>query len=178
VGGGGKFRVMNEAMIIGALMYRAMEWTAAEVAIPNITQIYRWEADLIAVTKAWYTHEYEVKISLADFKADRKKRRKHAELAGVYKRGQGVRTTTPNYFWYVTNGFDLDCEQIPPYAGWLRVTNDSSVIRFELKKDAPLLHKEKLSDKARSRLARWLSYKLKNAYRKEHLKGYSIPRYD
>ena len=67
------------------------------IILPNISWSYlRWEADLISVTKSGFLHEYEIKISLSDFKNDFKKK-KHNTLRRNHPNMIGV----PNYFWYV-----------------------------------------------------------------------------
>ncbi len=43
------------------------------VAAPNYTPVGWWEADLWAVTRAGYAVEYEIKVSVVDFHADRAK---------------------------------------------------------------------------------------------------------
>ena len=50
---------------------------------PNTDKITGYEADLLAVTKAGYAYEYEIKRSLSDFRADKKKLEKHASLSGI-----------------------------------------------------------------------------------------------
>jgi len=46
---------------------------ASKLMIPNYTPAHWFECDLIRVTKAGYLEEFEIKISVADFKADAKK---------------------------------------------------------------------------------------------------------
>lgn len=148
---------LTEKLIIAALMQWEMEYGNKQVVLPNATAVYRWEADLLAITKAYYVHEYEVKLSLADFKADFRKKVKHKILDGGYS------WFKPNYFWYAV-GFDLDVALLPPYAGLLTITINGDKISINTVKVAPRLHTKKLHDKARNSLARWLSYKLKNEY--------------
>ncbi|MBP8055170.1 MAG: hypothetical protein KA314_04980 [Chloroflexi bacterium] len=165
---------MNEATMQAILMRYAMEEKHHEIAIPNITEIYRWEADVLSVTRAFLTHEFEIKVSKADYLADRKKKRKHEWLAAppLTDYWGAPKAHTPNYFWFATSGFEID--NLPPYAGWLVITPDKSRrygYSLKIRKDAPKLHQLKLEDKARLNLSRWLSYKLKNMYQAAYLSG-------
>ena len=115
--------------------------------VPNLSWFYG-QADLISVTKARFSHEYEIKCSKADFKRDFKdKVRKHKALAS----GKG---RIPNYFWFVTH-FEKDNNiVIPKYAGHIRLTgNERGVI---LLKPAPRLHPKKLNKRYDEYVARGL----------------------
>jgi hypothetical protein len=138
-----------------------------ESVAPNV-YLYEWESDMFSVTKAGYAHEYEIKISLSDFRADAGKTARHQIL------GTGTRELTeqeqlrreqfksvprhwihnrieeikkpqprPNYFWYICPWEIIPVDQIPTHAGlmWL---HDQGYI--ETIKDAPLLHKEKVTE--------------------------------
>lgn len=135
-----------------------MEWAMRsrhECVVPNTTLVLPWEADLISLTKAGLVHEYEVKISLSDFKADARKTRKHFLL----QNGRG-----PSYFWYATYGFDIEP---PAYAGWLRVYEKEHLpgnYFAEVKKSAPRLHTNKLPERRMAQVLRSLSWRLVNLY--------------
>lgn len=158
---------MNEAIMQATLMRWAMDDKKHQLAIPNITTLYPWEADLISATNSWLVHEYEVKVSRSDFLADANKRHKHRLLeTATYP------PRLPNYFWYAINGFDVTPDEVPAYAGLLRV--DPEKVWWErvtVVKSAPRLHTHKLAEKRRLDIARWLSYKLKNLYRIHYLNG-------
>lgn len=183
---------MNEAKIQALLMRYAMEERSHNIAIPNVTMVYSWEADLISVTESWLVHEFEIKISKSDYLADRKKLEKHEALFEQWRRpGKGeaedesdepptktlpslfpgisfrVRREVPNYFWYVTWGFEVT--DLPAYAGWLAIEPDAKRSPIRLKSDAPRLHGRKLRESSREKLARWLSFKLKNMYQIQYL---------
>lgn len=155
---------MNESTMQAVLLRWVMEQKNHEIAIPNLTMMYRWEADVISVTKAHLVHEFEIKVSRSDFLADKKKF-KHEFLS------QHI-TWSPNYFWYATWDIEIAEGELPAYAGWLTISSSSRArFGFEVrtKKPAPLLHSEKMRDKDRSRVSRWLSYKLKNMYQQVYL---------
>lgn len=50
------------------------DYHQSAVLVPNYTPAGWWECDLFRVTKAHYFYEYEIKLSLRDFRADAKKR--------------------------------------------------------------------------------------------------------
>jgi len=183
---------MNESMMQAVLMQHAIA-KRYQLTAPNLAMLYAWEADLISATNAWLVHEYEIKVSRSDFLADSNKRAKHASLAREFASSPGPRKPrdevmqslldqgwldldlsrkTPNYFWYATNGFEIDPSEIPHYAGWLRIKWHERFGRYgvRVEKQAPRLHSEKLSERKRLNLARWLSYKLSNMYNLRYLK--------
>lgn len=159
---------MNERTMQAVLMRYAMEEKGHEIAIPNITTIYRWEVDVLSVTRAFLTHEFEIKVSKADYLRDIKKRYKHYCLSTEVLAAH----MSPNYFWYVTWGFEIDGP--PHYAGWLSVVpHEHGSIGYEVlvRKSAPRIHPLKMSDHTRLKLSRWLSFKLKNMYQNTYLTG-------
>lgn len=121
--------------------------------------LYSWESDFLSITRTGYVHEYEIKISKSDFKADFKKVEKHQVLQHGYyirKRTICVRGTAsgkmrypiiekqiickrPNYFWYVCPPNLILKEDIPAYAGLMY--NTTPIVK------APLLHKTSVTDK-------------------------------
>src|SRR5690606_37913812 len=117
------------------------------------TLVYRWEADLLSVTKSWLTHEFEIKLSAYDYAADMKKP-KHDTLLRVFNSGHDSRWA-PNYFWYVVHGFEP--AELPPYAGLLRVERGEQLgggwladrMVVDEKVGAPRLHRGKMPDWAR-----------------------------
>ena len=106
--------------------------------------VFGWESDYLAKTNAGYWYEVEIKISLADFKADFKKREKHYALLN---RGWSGRHATPNYFSYCVPEHLLEKVRplVPPYAGLLYVNEHG---RLLVDKPAPKLHVAKVSDES------------------------------
>jgi len=133
---------------------------------PNIDTITGYEADLLAITRHGYAHEYEIKISLSDFRADLKKKHKHASLSGntktipspyypawgpetVYVMADTQKTgeymlndecfpeNRPKYFWYVVAGFIPPINEVPVYAGLMTYNSENKI--FECVKKAPVL---------------------------------------
>lgn len=111
-----------------------------QIAIPNSTTFFRWEADIVSVTNSMYAHEIEIKISKSDFARDAKdKPRKHRDLIDLDLHPRIIR---PNYFWYCTPD-ELEIE-VPDYAGWLTVYKRGTRYFVHEKKPAKLLHKAKI----------------------------------
>ena len=127
---------------------------------PNVF-LYGWESDLIGVTGVGFVHEYEIKISKADFKQDAKKH-KHWNLKSGFN--------SCNYFWYVCPKDMIDITEVPDHTGLIyivpnkyntrRQTGYGSFCRpdntFEIIKQAPRLHVGKISDKHKDYLSRGL----------------------
>ena len=114
----------------------------------NCLFVFGWESDYLAKTNAGYWYEVEVKISLADFKADfKKKQKKHKilENGGVFERGQFRKCGRPNYFSYCVPEHLADKVKplLPAYAGLLSV-NEHGLLKWH--KVPPKLHTEKPSD--------------------------------
>lgn len=147
-------REISETLMQAILMQYAMGDKHHELVVPNSTSIFMWEADLISVTRSWFVHEYEIKISRADYLRDSKKDDKHYYL----KCGKQY---APNYFWYATIGFDIEP---PEHAGWLKIAYDEKHFRYcvRVMREARRLHDGKLSEDKRQAVARLLAWRLAN----------------
>lgn len=148
---------ITETKMQAILMRHAMADCNHIYVLPNSTIIYPWESDLISVTKALFAHEYEIKISLADYKKDKEKKWKHYSLR------LGDSRNTPNYFWYATFEFDIEP---PEHAGWLKIEYNAKQFRYfvHMMKEAPRLHTKKLTDDQQFHIAKLLSWRLSNYY--------------
>ena len=114
----------------------------AQVAIPNYTPMRWHECDLALVTVAGYFREYEIKLSVADFRADGRKSQKHRLLAEGHPFG-------PVQFWYVVPQGLLAGESLPPWAGLIEMEQRPRwrlpcIVRVT---DGPRLHAEKASER-------------------------------
>ena len=83
---------------VACLIHRETQ-SLAVLSIPRFTPSRWFECDVMIVTRAGLWHEFEIKLSFADFRADRKKKLKHAILSGRTSRLAGHEG--PNRFWYV-----------------------------------------------------------------------------
>lgn len=161
---------MNESTMQAIIMRYAMEEKKHEITIPNITMFYRWEADVLSITKSLLVHEFEIKIAKSDYQRDHEKKYKHYCLSTEVLASH----MAPNYFWYATWGFEI--EELPPYAGWVAVVPDERkwkryAYSVVVRKAAPRLHTLKIDDGKRLKLSRWLSFKLKNMYETSYLRN-------
>ena len=149
--------MMTEQVMQGVLMRYVLDEKSHQTAIPNMTTLYNWEADLLSVTRADLVHEYEIKLTAADYRRDfHDKKFKHISLQNeAYHR--------PNYFWYVT--YQLDIEP-PDYAGWMAIEPS---LRIVIKRDAPRLHSGKIMESQKQDIGRLLAYRLKNVYLSLHV---------
>ena len=147
-----------------------------------------WESDYCAVTKSDYIYEIEVKISRADFKNDKKKKRKHQVLEGTYKpRKKGdvnewgslcqidEKVYKPHYFYYAVPQGLISVDEVPEYAGLIYVTENG--FPYEVVKKAPQLHKEKytaqelnLIDKFYYNMLHWKEKFYENSRESVHLR--------
>lgn len=111
--------------------------------------VFFWESDYLALTKAGYWYEIEVKISRSDFKADFKKKGKHESLSGLMMHGgsnlRNPNYARPNYFYYAVPENMISVEEAPEYAGLLYVCLGKYGTIIKTVKKAPTLHKDKLN---------------------------------
>lgn len=128
------------------------------VVMPNFTPKGWWECDMFAVTKSGYWSEHEIKLSVADFKADVKKefvaykkakwnpatsswddaqaRNKHQLLRTGDQRG-------PSRFWYVLAESIADQCAVPSWAGIKIARVSRGRVFTSIRRAAPLMHKQK-----------------------------------
>lgn len=140
---------MNERDIQRQLM--AVRYRRSFV-LPNYTPLNWFECDVFELTEAGYFREYEIKLTLSDFKADQNKwlktydriRRieithaKHEMLKHGDRRG-------PCQFWYVAPVGLLSPEIVPQWCGLIEIETSANRRLWETKelKPAPKLHKQK-----------------------------------
>ena len=147
-----------------------------EPIVPNI-YVYAWESDLLSVTRAGYVHEFEIKISRADFKHDAKKREKHDVLrtgkaySWTYYESVARKRTVieeaethitkrrPNYFWYACPQGMVSAKEVPEYAGLIEIEIGQSYYHHNRTKPAPLLHREKITPRQIQSIDRSFSFK-------------------
>lgn len=148
---------MDERAIRIILMGYVLNEKNHVAAIPNSRSLVFGEADLLSVTPAGLVHEFEIKRTIGDYRADfRNKVTKHILLQ------QGSPAYSPNYFWFVTHGFEVE---VPDYAGWMTIeeTRWGTTIARRQKK-APRLHGGKWDDAKVAKIARLLSFRLLKEY--------------
>lgn len=163
---------LTEKNIQALLMTYAMFTRRYKYVVPNSTQIMNGEADIIAVTRAHLSHEYEIKLNRTDYKHDFTKV-KHRDMQMFFKR-EDAPHFIPNHFWFVTYDFDIEP---PEYAGWMKITWREDKQRFFIqnKKPAPRIHNNKIKDRQLQQIANVLSYHLERSYRSEFAFKENVP---
>lgn len=126
--------------------------SGSRVIIPNFTPRGWFEADVWRVTKAGITEEYEVKLTLTDFKADVKKCARYGRRGWT---GSSSRETKhqrlfagdvrgPHRFFFVVPR-DLEYKVtplLPDWAGLVLVRPGSRCAAMDWVKKAPRLHNQ------------------------------------
>jgi len=152
-----------------------------DLICPN-AYLFQWESDLISCTRARYVHEYEIKISRSDFKADSKKSEKHQALETgerelskweqecVERNGNlwgraigpkgGIELSRPNYFWYVCPEKMIKPDEVPEYAGLL--TFKGNYFYFDVIKKPKKLHTEKIKESQKNSVLEKLQFRYWN----------------
>jgi hypothetical protein len=147
-------------------LYRHLLGEHRKCIIPNI-----WtgvgEADLIALTQSNYLHEFEIKISRADFRNDFKhKRVKHDILSGSDRYKGGYRRLIPTaYFYYAVPENLISVEEVPEYAGLIYVSEKHHCLII---KSAPKISNEKVTLEQENRIMRGCCYRMWNMMIKEN----------
>lgn len=144
--------------------------------LPTYTPRNWWECDGFELTESGYFREYELKLSVADFRADAKKCRiagwrepnagqrevKHHLLAAGDVRG-------PVEFYYVTPVGLLKPESLPAWAGLIELHDRGPGHRpswrwiVVTKVKAPRLHSSKADPKLRSDVLKCCYYRFHRA---------------
>lgn len=129
-----------------------------------------WESDFLYVTNALYWHEFEIKVSRADFLADLKKRCPHAGItrheflaskeskkSGWYSRQEIPR---PASFCFVAPG-TVSASDVPSHADLINWSYDAERDRINLHhtKPSPRLATQKLTVGQLYSLARKIAWK-------------------
>ena len=130
----------------------------ADFVIPNVSWAFiEWEADLFVITKAGRINEVEIKVSIADFRADAKKDK--WIKPSINKRFN----ETINCFYYAMpiEIYDKVKNEIPDFAGVITYNHENKV--------ASIIKKAKINRAAKSattdeklKLARLLNFRYWN----------------
>lgn len=143
-------------------------WLAA-FCLPTYAPKGWWECDVFEVTKAGYWHEFEVKLSRADFLADARKKQRDrwkyvggekVDLPGPVKHELLAAKSTkgPSRFTFVVPAGLIPLADVPEWAGLFEAERVGSArVAIRCVKTAPRLHTEKFGD-GRLRDAEGTSY--------------------
>lgn len=119
------------------------------------------ESDIISVTKTGYLVEYEVKISRADFLADRRKSK--------WKHYKFNYDKAPKHFYYLLPKGTAKIEELPEFAGLIEFTENEGNYSFETVHKPKILNRLKATEKQKYKLLKKLYYKSVDAqYKPEY----------
>ena len=155
---------ITEQVIQAKLMFWIMHEKKHFCVVPNATNVFWWECDILSMTYAHLLHEFEIKLSKADYKKDFQKY-KHSVFGDKSQWADEIGyARSPSYFWFVTYGVRIDP---PEYAGWIGLLGDPekpTTLRIDVRKEAPRLHKQKPTQKQMLSMGRSLAFRLTNTY--------------
>lgn len=143
---------MITALDIQLALWRDLQ-SANQLVMPNYTPKDWWECDVMSVTKAGFWTEFEIKLSVQDFRADRKKERRKSTGVENKHLALAQRIGCPNNFYYVVPSSIADKVVIPEWAGLMTAKwgeqdeyhDYSNVLFTSVRKKAPRLHLQKLN---------------------------------
>lgn len=102
--------------------------SAARLVVPNVF-LYGWESDLLAITRAGYVWELEIKVSRADFQADMRKRvgnRRHGSHKHDLLSGAAAKRVGPKRFFFVVPRGLVTVDEVPSHCGLIEVGHSYS----------------------------------------------------
>lgn len=143
--------------------------------MPRFTPRRWFECDLVEITPAGFWREYEIKVTRADFRADRLKgpdlrtvviRRsmgKTLETQPKWERLAQSDPSGPNAFWFVAPEGVIPRDELPPWAGLIEMRPHVSRYKWQsgtawgqitevLTVEAPKLHSEKADPKVSEKI--------------------------
>ena len=158
---------LTENSIQYTLYVRAQNRLKHYPVVPNV-YLFREESDLISVTPAGYIHEYEIKLSRADFTADFRNKRRHKFYVDPEKQektrafNRGIRIwKRPNYFWFAVPENLVSESEVPDYAGliYIRQSQWNDYGSCRVVKKPVKISKEKITANQTNTLVRSLTYR-------------------
>lgn len=124
-----------------------------DICLPNFFYHF-WECDVFRLQSNGFIIEYEIKMSVSDFKADFSKKKgdinKHEHIR------EGKRC---NRFFFVTPKGLIDPKEIPDYCGLMEFDGRY----FTVPKPAKLIHRNKVGEKYYKELSIKLFFRIKEA---------------
>ena len=129
---------------------QALYWNHPILTKPAFEMVgfifYAWESDYLAISKAGYVYECEIKLSHSDFLNEAiHKQNKMRILQGLSASDGTIDDRRPNYFWYVCPEGIISEAECPKFAGLMYITDSGT---FRCIKAAPCLHKAKYDTQA------------------------------
>ncbi len=130
--------------------------------MPNFTMPKWWECDLLLLRKTMLTHEFEIKLSTADYRKDFIKMDKHDVLNKHAQLQSSANTYKPNRFSFVIPAALRARLVVPDYAGIVLAEWRNGRVVLETERNAPLLHSVRCSAKLASSMERAAYYRFWN----------------
>jgi len=129
---------MTSKQIISGWVDNVLRERQQNRVFPNVF-LGHFEADILEITKAGYSYEYEVKVSRADFKQDLLKRKQTLGGLNVLKHDLLKNGNHVNYFSYVVPEGLISVDEVPEFAGLIYAT--SHEVRFSDIKGTYIKHR-------------------------------------
>lgn len=140
--------------------------------VPNCFYRYDLEADLMGVRKSGFVDEFEIKLTVADFKNDASKtvrvpseNTKYSfDVMNKYEALEKGRLL--NYFWYIVPQDLVSVDDIPKFAGLIYIHKNNNGYYFRVIKDAKRLNSNKITDDELYSALRKMGYRYWNLVEK------------
>ncbi len=179
---------MNETAIQNAL-WSKLQQKGHSLVVPNYTPAKWWECDVFSLTKAGMMVEHEIKLTVADFKADAQKLQKrfirtpggkwHEGQEVINKKRERLALADPNgptrFFYVVPEGL-LKAEDVPVWAGLLTASYDQyKIVRLCQEKEAPKLHTQPCAESVAKHalgVMYWRYWHLRTRMKPEHVESF------
>ena len=144
------------------VLYSRFSRAGHRIFVPNIMLYAGCESDLISVMKSGRVCEFEIKLTVADFKNNHKKRRFNhvGDLMGG-----------PNYFYYVVPTAMVGKVTVPAYAGLIEVVGETNARYVNVVKKPPLRQAEVIGEKTMDKIMTSLSYRFMSRLVADYVDG-------
>jgi len=133
------------------------------LAMARFTPLNWFECDVYTVSRANLATEYEIKTTLADFKADAKKCRRVRSLGGEFTKHELLSNRSqvgPSRFYFCCQRGLLPMELLPMWAGLIEFFTLGGHVYKHIARRAPKLHGEPISETIRGQLLLSAYYRL------------------
>ena len=147
---------MTEQSIIKDLF---LKWGKSGISACNM-YYYRFESDMITLSKSGYITEYEVKLTKSDFYADLKKTAIHNRKS-ITRHNMLISGQAANRFYYVLPKGMVPEEDIPKWAGiiYIRPADKWNEPALTIYRAAPRIHGNKAHEKAENKILTCMYWK-------------------
>lgn len=124
--------------------------------LANYTPGNWWECDLVMISNSGYWHEFEVKLTLADFRRDREKSREAGPWASrVVENKHELMANSdrgPCCFWYVAPLGVIPVVALPAWAGLIEIEQNGKYLYERTTVKAPRRHGQKVAPEMKAHI--------------------------